>query len=225
MIQLNLFAFWISMQVQKTQQRNLPGWQMRQEICSFFAFPTTFAISTSPTPCLWPTLSRCQVLNCICVTPILCTDGAGWTYLHVFGSYSRPVWQFCICVFVFVWCPYMCVCVMPSPYVPYVYRQCWTYLHVFGSHFRPVSCEAISALSSRPHCHICNTFLHIYISVCVCLNMHLYFDWCFICACVCIVLYGGRGCLGWCHIGLYAIAYGGSRNAHDAGGQWCGAKL
>ena len=82
-------------------------------------------------------------------------------------------------------------------------------------------------LTTLPHWHIRNTFLHTSISVCV-----------FVFICICIltgVLYvlvfvlccmGAVGALvGWCHIGLYAIAYGGSRNAHDAGGQWCGAKL
>ena len=143
MIQLNLFAFWISMQVQKTQQRNLPGWQMRQEICSFFAFPTTFAISTSPPPCLWPTMSKCQVLNCICVMPAgpICMffvrtpdQSLVRQFLHclldhiatlAYSQYILAHFYFCLCFCLYMylyfdWC-FMCLyCAVWWPWVPWL---------------------------------------------------------------------------------------------------------
>ena len=162
---------------------NLPGWQMMQELCSFFAFPTTFAISTSPPPCLWPTMSKCQVLNCICVTPICVqTVPAG------------PI----------------CMFFVRTPDQSLV-RQ---FLHCLLDHIATLAYSQYILAQFYFCLYLCFVF------ICICILTGVLYVLVFALCCI-----EGRGCLGWCHIGLYAIAYGGSRNAHDAGGQWCGAKL
>ena len=91
-------------------------------------------------------------------------------------------------------------------------------------------CEAISALCSSyqvttlAYLQYAFCIVHTF-SVCICICTSV-FGLIFSFAPVLILWYmgGGRGCL-WCHIGLYAIACGGSCNARDAGTQWCGAKL
>ena len=106
---------------------------MMQELCSFFAFPTTFAISTSHPPCLWPTMSKCQVLNCICVMPAgpICMffvrtpdQSLVRQFLHclldhiatlAYSQYILAHFYFCLCFCLYMhlyfdWC-FTCACV------------------------------------------------------------------------------------------------------------------
>ena len=64
--------------------------------------------------------------------------------------------------------------------------------------------------------HFCTfIFLFVFVLICICILTGVLYVLVFVLCCM-----GAVGALlGWCHIGLYAIAYGGSRNAHDAGGQ------